>query len=188
MAAKSALLDVPKAKLESNAAFAKEAMDKAEAEASRMAAFNQSINSIISEGLANTIGSMTEAAVSGGDVGAAMLGSVGAILSQLGQMVLKMGLGILAAKMALKTLNPYVAITAGIGLIAVGAAFSAGTKSLGNSVGSGGGSYGSSGGGMTDVGGGAAPVRVEISGTLVARGSDLVTVIDNTNYITKRTR
>lgn len=188
MAAKSGLLAMPKVELESNAAFAAQAMDKAEKEAERMAAFNEAINGVITNGLASTIGSMTEAAVAGGDVGAAMLGGFGAMLTQLGQMVLQTGIGILAAKMALKTLNPFVAIAAGIGLIAIGSAFSNGAKSLAGSSGSGGGgSYGSSGNGISDVTGGAQPINVIVTGTLVGTGKELNAVLTNANNYDKRT-
>jgi hypothetical protein len=70
---------------------------------------------------------------------------MGAILVQLGQLAIQTGIGILAVKKSLQTLNPYVAIAAGIGLIALGSAFSAKSKSLGGSMGSAGGA--SSGGG-----------------------------------------
>ena len=191
MAAKSSLLDAPKTKLADNSAWFDAEYSKNETKLSKAKAFSDATNAVIVNGIANAITNMTEAAITGGDIGNAMLGSFGSMLSQLGQLVLTEGLGILAARVALQSGNPFVAIAAGISLIAVGAAFSKGTKSLGNSMGSGGGGsggYGSSGNGMSDVGGGASPVRVEISGTLVARGNDLVTVFDNTNYTTKRTR
>ncbi|MCX7100098.1 MAG: hypothetical protein NTX38_01020, partial [Methylobacter sp.] len=110
MAAKSSLLEVPKAKLQSNAAFASAAMKNAEAEAERVKALNESINGAISGGLANMIESMAGAAGSGANIGQALLGSFGGLLTSLGGMLIKMGMGILAAKLALKTLNPYVAI------------------------------------------------------------------------------
>ena len=141
------------AKLKSNADFAAKQMAAAKQNVIDVADLNATMNNSIQSGLAGMIGNMAEAAVSGGNIGATMLGGFGSMLSQLGGMVLKLGLGILAAKMALKTLNPYVAIAAGIGLIAVGAMFSNGAKSLGGSSGS----TGSSGGGSYGSGGSAGP-------------------------------
>jgi len=143
MVAKSSLLDVPKAKLASNAAFADAAMKKAEAEASRVQALNESINGAISGGLASMIETMAGAAGSGANIGQALLGSFGGLLTSLGGMLIKMGVGLLAAKLALKTLNPFAAIAAGAVLVAVGSTFSSGASSL---AGGGSGSTGSSGG------------------------------------------
>lgn len=55
---------------------------------------------------------------------------------QLGEMLIIEGLGIKDFKLALKTLNPYVAIAAGTALIALGATLSSGIKALGSSGGS----------------------------------------------------
>lgn len=55
---------------------------------------------------------------------------------QLGEMIIIEGLGIKDFKLALKTLNPYVAIAAGTALIALGATLSSGIKALGSSGGS----------------------------------------------------
>lgn len=110
------------------------------------------INGTIAGGFTNMVSSMTEAAATGGNVGAAMLGTFGGMLSQLGQMLVKEGMGILAAKIALKSLNPGVAIAAGVGLIAIGSMFSKGAKSLADG---GGGSAGGSGAGYGSTGSGA---------------------------------
>ena len=146
MAAKSSLLEVPTAKLQSNATFAAAAMTKSESELSKSKAFSEAVNETIQAGMLNMITTMTQAAVTGGNIGEAMLGAFGGMLTQLGQLVLKEGLGILAAKMALASGNPAIAIAGGIALIAAGSMFSQGAKSLGASMGSSGstGGYGSS--------------------------------------------
>ena len=76
-------------------------------------------------------------------MGTALLGTFGGILSTLGEMVVELGVGMLAAKLALKSLNPYLAIAGGAALIAIGAMFSAGSRKLSQSIGGGGGGYSS---------------------------------------------
>lgn len=71
-------------------------------------------------------------------MGKSLLGSIGTVMVQLGQMAIKTGLGIAAVKKALTSLNPYVAIAAGVALVAIGSAFSSGVKNLGSSMGTGG--------------------------------------------------
>ncbi|WP_313266514.1 hypothetical protein [Sphingobacterium sp.] len=86
--------------------------------------------------------SLGGALATGGNVisamGKSLLGSIGGIMVQLGKMAIKTGLGLEAVKRALESLNPYVAIAAGVALVAIGSAFSSGAKNLGGSMGSGG--------------------------------------------------
>lgn len=96
-------------------------------------------------GLANSIG---QALGSGENVikaiGSSLLSSIGTILVKLGEMAVAAGLGIKGVQLALKSLNPYIAIAAGAALIAIGSAFSAGASKLGNSMSSNAGSSSSS--------------------------------------------
>jgi len=64
-----------------------------------------------------------------------LLAGMGSILTQLGQLAISTGVGILAVKKALTTLNPYVAIAAGVALVAIGSAFSSKANSIGSSGG-----------------------------------------------------
>lgn len=106
--------------------------------------FNEKANNIIYNGIGNTFAGLGsaigDALATGGNVlkaaGGALLSGMGAILVQLGELAIKTGLGILAVKKSLQTLNPYVAIAAGVGLVALGSAFSAKSKSIGGSMGS----------------------------------------------------
>ena len=195
--AKFTKLDLPKTHLETTTGKGSDAeqrqneMDDAKKDLIDMKALNESINSSISGGLTSVITSMTEAAATGGNVGAAMLGTFGGILSQLGQMLVKEGMGILAAKIALRSLDPYKAIAAGVGLIAIGSMFSQGAKSLadgsGSGGGSGGGSYGSSGTGSNvyDIRQSQAALPSTI--TLKVEGRDLVASVNaNTLYYARK--
>lgn len=102
------------------------------------------INRVISEGISNSIvdlaDSIGNAIGSGGNVlqavGASLLGSLGTILKQLGKMAIQTGVGIEAVKKALQTLQGPIAIAAGVALVALGSAFSAGATNLGKSMGS----------------------------------------------------
>lgn len=152
----------------------------------------------LEKGIENTIGNVAfaigDALASGGNVlqagGAALLEGIAGIMNQLGQMAIEAGFTILAIKKSLETLNPYVAIAAGIALVALAGFVSSKAKSLGGSRGGGGGggsSVGSSGvgGGSSFVGGGAQgglfQSQRDLNGELVVRGQDLVYVFGQAN-------
>ena len=107
-------------------------------------AFDQA-SKVLEQGIENSIGNVAfaigEALASGGNVfkagGQALLGSFASILDQLGQIAIGVGIGIEAIKAALKTLNPVVAIAAGVALITLAGIARGGIKNIGNSVGSG---------------------------------------------------
>jgi len=107
---------------------------------------NNQANDIISNGIAGTFDGLVDAIggslSNGGNVlkstGAVLLSSLGSIVSQLGRMAIGIGIGIKAIKASLSTLNPLAAIGAGVALLALGSAFSAGAKKLGSSGGGGG--------------------------------------------------
>jgi len=90
--------------------------------------FTEEISSILTNGLANGLGgigaAIGNALAEGGNVfeavGQSLLKSVGGILVQLGEMAIGVGIGIAAIKKALQSLNPVVAVAAGIALIALG--------------------------------------------------------------------
>jgi len=150
---------------------------------------------ILEQGAENTLGDMAfaigDALASGGNVikaaGGALLGGLAGILNQLGQLAIATGLAVEGIKTALKTLNPAVAIGAGVALIALAGFVSNKAKSLGGSKGGGGGGGGSSvgssgvGGGSSFVGGGAQggmfAQNRDVSGEFVVRGQDLVYVL-----------
>ena len=164
----------------------------------RLQEFNSQVSDIIESGAQQTIGDFAfaigDALASGGNVlkagGAALLGGIAGILNQLGQLAIETGLTIGGIKAALKTLNPAVAIGAGVALIALAGFVSSKAKSLGGGGGGGRGSaVGASGvgggGGTSFTGGGATGGLFEqnrdVSGEFVVRGNDLVYVLGQAN-------
>lgn len=98
--------------------------------------FNEIINTSIADSIAEIAASIGGALASGDNllksVGSAMLGTLGGVLTELGKMAIQTGIGIKAIQLALKSLNPYVAIAAGVALVALGSAFKSGASSLAN--------------------------------------------------------
>jgi uncharacterized membrane protein YgcG len=151
---------------------------------------------VLEKGIENTIGDVAfaigDALASGGNVlqagGAALLEGIAGIMNQLGQMAIEAGFTILAIKKSLESLNPYVAIAAGIALIALAGAVSSKAKKISKSGGGGGSgsSVGSSGvgGGTSFAGGGQGALfqqNKDLNGELVVRGQDLVYVFSQAN-------
>lgn len=105
------------------------------------------LSSMLASSLTDIFGAVSEAIASGDNVmealGSSLLGTLGGIMVQLGQMVLVTGEAIEAVKAALVTGLGIPAIAAGVALIAIGSLFKAGAKKIGNSMGSGGGGYSS---------------------------------------------
>jgi hypothetical protein len=108
--------------------------------------FNARAGEIISSALVDTFAgigaAIGNALASGGNVlqaiGGSLLSSLGGLLTDMGKMAIQVGVGLLAIKTALKSLNPAVAIGAGVALIALGSFFSSKSSSIGGSVGGGG--------------------------------------------------
>jgi len=105
-------------------------------------ALNADINNELTNGLSSGVAgfgqAIGDALANGGSVieavGASLLGSFGSLLTQLGEIAIKVGIGMQAIKIALKSLNPAVAIAAGIGLVALGAFFSSKASSVGDGI------------------------------------------------------
>ena len=105
-------------------------------------AFNEAFNATIGRGIAGAISDFASgigtALASGGNLidamGQSLLGALGGILTQMGEMAIQVGVGLLGIKLALKSLNPFVAIAAGVALVAIGSAFSSGARNLSNSI------------------------------------------------------
>ena len=114
------------------------------------------------------------------DILAALLQPFANTATQLGSLLLAEGIGIKAFKESLKTLNPAVAIGAGIALIALGAALGTAIKALGS--GGSGGASATNGGYSSGSSGSSAKyspeLTIKIQGKL--RGSDIVMSEENT--------
>ena len=168
----------------------------------RLAQFNSEVAGVIEGGAQQTLGDFAfaigDALASGGNVvkaaGAALLGGLAGVLNQLGQLAIGTGLAIAGIKKALQTLNPAVAIGAGVALIALAGFVSSKAKSLGSSGGASGGGGGGGGapvgnsgvgGGTSFAGGGAQggmfAAQKDLNGELVVRGQDLVYVFGQAN-------
>lgn len=160
--------------------------------------FNNRANEIISGALVDTFAGLGMAigdALANGSnvlsaVGATLLDSLGGLLVEMGKMAIQVGVGLLAIKTALKSLNPAVAIGAGVALVALGSFFSSKSKALGNSMGGGGGTSGSSGSGAnnTSFSSSGFTSRGDGSGTVVFEisGQRLIGVLSNTLNANRR--
>jgi hypothetical protein len=165
----------------------------------RLAEFNSQVSGIIEGGAEQTLGDFAfaigDALASGGNVvkaaGAALLGGLAGILNQLGQLAIATGLAVEGIKKALTSLNPAVAIAAGVALVALAGFVSNKAKSLGSSSRGGGGGGGGSSVGTSGVGGGTSfagggqgglfAQNRDVSGEFVVRGNDLVYVLGQAN-------
>jgi hypothetical protein len=146
--------------------------------------FNQQISDIVNgslvqtfAGIGNAIGESLATGTSlAQNLGNALLSSLGSVLGQLGQMAIATGVALLGIQTALKTLNPFVAIAAGVALLALSGVVRGKASKLGGSMGgSSGGNFSapipqasstistSAAGSAQDFGGGR--VVFEISGT-----------------------
>jgi|GEM_PF-2311403 len=101
--------------------------------------FNENANDIINNGIVGTfesLGTSIGSALADGtnifaSVAQGLLGTLGGLMVQLGKVAIETGVGIGAIKAALKTLNPAVAIGAGVALIALGTAIQGKVSNLG---------------------------------------------------------
>lgn len=137
------------------------------------------------QSMAYGIGELIGNLATGGDAmesfGKAVLSTFAEAAIAVGKMAIQMGLAAEGVKQALKFGNPYVAIAAGAALVALGAAVKAGMSNIAS------GSYASSSSysqGARAVGTSGLVTReltVNVQGTLVAQGSQLVAVLNNEN-------
>jgi hypothetical protein len=145
-----------KGKTASDAAFIK-GQDAAEQ-------FGEGVKSTIESSLEG-VGEIIGNAMTGkGDFGKGLLNEMGTFAKRMGALLIAYGMGMDAFKKAFT--NPYVAIAAGIALIAVGSAIS--NMASSGPAGSGGGGYSSGGGGGSYAGAG---MQIKVVGVL--RGEDI---------------
>ena len=156
--------------------------------------FNDMASDIIQNSVAETFSGLGDAIGSalatGGNVleaaGKGLLSSLGGVLTDLGKMAIQVGVGLLGIKLALKTLNPVVAIAAGVALVALGGFVSSKSSSIGSSIGGGGGGGSSSvstGGSYSAPSGGSYSSSNSSGGGSVVfeiSGQSLIGVLSNT--------
>jgi tape measure domain-containing protein len=117
------------------------------------AELNKNLNDILDRGLADSItdvfSSIGKSFSDGTNVfksiGKSLLSSFGGILSELGKQMIQYGVSLIAIKASLKSLNPYVAIAAGIALVALGSGLTSSIQNQSNSIGGSGGVSSSAG-------------------------------------------
>ena len=108
--------------------------------------FNQQASDIINNSLVSTfagIGDAIGTALANGTsvanaLGGTLLSSIGAVLSQLGQLAIQTGVTMLAIKVSLKSFNPAIAIGAGVALLALAGYVKAKSSKIGSGGGGGG--------------------------------------------------
>ena len=104
--------------------------------------FNDRAENIIGGAISDTFGNIGtvigDALAGGGNVvegiGASILGGVAGLLDQLGDLAIQAGVGMALVKAAFQSLNPALAIGAGVALKAVAAVFSSGAASIGGQI------------------------------------------------------
>ena len=106
---------------------------------------NEGLSNILKSGLANMamgIGNALGDAISGagkgvGSLSQVLLGGIGTMAVQLGQLAIQIGVGLLAVKEAFKNLGGLGAIAAGVALVALGRLFKNKAKQIGEAKGKG---------------------------------------------------
>lgn len=156
--------------------------------------FSEGLTAAVQDAFISTFGSLGEFigdALTGSfddaanGFGLALLDTLGGLAVQVGEMAIATGLAISGIKASLESLNPYVAIAAGAALVALGSAVRRASSNLASGAGSGG--YSSAYSSSASSGGGsfgdyqAREMTVQVTGTIVASGSQLVAVIQNEN-------
>ena len=137
----------------------KNSVDKAIPQLSRMEnalkQFNGTAKDIIDNGLTDTFAgigraigaSLTEGGNFMNNLGKELLGALGNMITQLGELAIQTGVKMLAIKLGFASLNPALLIGAGVALVALGSVFSKGATSIGAGAGGGVAGQGSRGGG-----------------------------------------
>jgi hypothetical protein len=135
------------------------------------------------EGMGEFLGALMTGEAGIGGFGKLIAATFADLAINVGKIAIGAGLAVLGVKKALMTLNPWVAIAAGVALVAIGSAIK-GSLASAASGGSGSASgVGSGGGGSLGI----TPMAqqkefiITLTGELVAKGADLVYVVDKEN-------
>ena len=148
-----------------------------------------SVLQTLAEQTSSIVGELVGDLVTGGDAWGnfanAAISAFGQMAVTVGNMAISTGVATLGIKAALESLNGYVAIAAGVALVALGSAVKAGLSNVAN------GNYSASSNVASQASYTSAAsssslyeqsnIHVEVTGTLRAQGSQLVAVINNEN-------
>jgi TP901 family phage tail tape measure protein len=121
--------------------------------------FNERLGGVFQSGLedlATGIGAALGKAIAtggslGSQLGAVLLGTLGGVAIQVGKMAIGIGIALEGIKKALKSLNPIVAIAAGIALVALGSFFQSKSAKIAEGMGKGGGAKAFAAGGIVST-------------------------------------
>ena len=119
--------------------------------------FNSGLTSALQQGavdmavgIGEMVGSMAAGSSNMADLGAMLLGTLGGVLGQVGQLAISTGVAMLGIKAALESLNPALAIAGGIALVALAGLVKSKAGSLGEKFGKGGKTPAFANGGLVD--------------------------------------
>ena len=101
-------------------------------------------------GIGEMVGSMASGSSNIADLGAMLLGTLGGVLGQVGQLAISTGVAMLGIKAALQSLNPAAAIIGGVALVALAGIVKSKASGLGDNFGAGGGVPAFANGGVVD--------------------------------------
>lgn len=131
-------------------------------------------------------GNLTDAAT---QFKAGILDTLGSMAVQVGELAISTGLALSGIKAALKTMNPYLAITAGAALVALGSA----VKSAASNLSSGMGGYASTSASLSSYSGSGGSdyetrdFNIKVTGTLKGDGRSLIGTIQDVEKVTRHT-
>jgi hypothetical protein len=137
----------------------------------------QGVRNMVST-LAEGLGEMAANAESGSQVFAALLNGVAGMIQQLGELAIATGIGIAAIDESLTSLNPAVALAAGIALVALAGAVRGAAKNIGSHSGSGTGISSSRSIG-TNISRSSVSSQPMVYGAVQLKGQDLWVVLSN---------
>lgn len=136
----------------------------------------------VGESLGGLLGDLVTGGDAWGNFADSALNALGEMAIQVGKIAVQAGVAMLAIKGALKFGNPYIAIAAGVGLIALGYVVSAGLSNAGSGTSTtSGDSYTASSSSSNISSAYEREFTVNVEGTLKADGNQLVAVINNVN-------
>lgn len=159
----------------------REKIDAALAEAERLAGITDEINRSFESAIVSSVSGATQAltdciaGIEGADatqVLAALMQPFADTMIQLGEMLIAEGLAIKAFKESLEKLDPWVALAAGAGLLALGSALSSGIRKLGATAGSGATTTSTAASSSTGIENIQTELTIYVKGSL--KGSDIV--------------